>query len=284
MATFTNQATLTYNGISTLSNVVTGEIQEELAILKYAVSRTYNDDNPITYIISIVNSGTNDYTNITLTDNLGEYTAGTATVVPLTYQTDTVNQYINGVLSAIPTVTSTNPLTMTGINVPAGGNTIVAYSATPNEYAPLSTTGEITNTATISGGGLAAPLSSFDSLTPVQEPELSIIKSANPTVVPENGTITYTFTISNTGNTEASTDDNVVVSDLFNPILDISSVTLNGTALPLTTGYLYNETTGQFSTVAGQIVVPAATFTQDPTTGVITTTPGQATLIVTGTI
>ena len=48
--------------------------------------------------------------------------------------------------------------------------------------------------------------------------------------------------------------------------------------------YTYNETNGSFATVAGQITVPAATFTQDAVTGIITTTPGTATVTVTGTI
>jgi hypothetical protein len=34
----------------------------------------------------------------------------------------------------------------------------------------------------------------------------------------------------------------------------------------------------------GQILVPAATYTQDPLTGEYSVTPGIATLIVTGTI
>lgn len=284
MATFTNQATLTYNGISTLSNIVTGEILEELDIIKYAVSRTYNGQDLVTYVISLRNTGTNDYNGITLTDNLGQYQSGAINVTPLDYQANTVNQFVNGVLVAEPTVTGTNPLTLTGINVPAGGNTTITYSGRPNSFTQLSPTSELTNTVTVSGGGLAAPISAFDSITPELAPNLNITKSANPTVVPENGTLTYTFVINNTGNTAATAADNVVVSDVFNPILDISSVTLNGTPLPATTGYTYDANTGNFSTVAGQITVPPATFTQDPATGAITTTPGQATLVVTGTI
>lgn len=284
MATFTNQATLTYNGITALSNIVTGEILEELAITKYATKRTYNSNDIVTYLVSIVNTGTTDYTNLTLTDDLGAYTVGTTTVTPLDYIPGTINQLNNGVLVAEPTVTSQNPLTITGVNVPAGGNTTVSYSARPNEFTPLETTSQLTNTVTATGAGLTEPISSFDVIEPENAPDLSITKSANPTTVSENGTITYTFVINNNGNTQASPADNVVVSDLFNPILTISSVTLDGTPLAQTTGYNYDTATGQFSTVAGQITVPPATYTQDPNTGVITTTPGQTTLVVTGTV
>ena len=53
--------------------------------------------------------------------------------------------------------------------------------------------------------------------------------------------------------------------------------------MPVTTFYTYDETTGLFQTVPGQITVPAATFTQS-TTGEYTVTPGIATVTVTGTI
>ena len=42
--------------------------------------------------------------------------------------------------------------------------------------------------------------------------------------------------------------------------------------------------TGQFATNAGQITVPAATYTRDPVTGAVVIQPGVSTLTVTGTI
>ena len=51
-----------------------------------------------------------------------------------------------------------------------------------------------------------------------------------------------------------------------------------------TTDYTYNADTGDFATVAGAITVPAATYTQDPTTGAYSVTPGSAILTVTGTV
>ena len=115
-------------------------------------------------------------------------------------------------------------------------------------------------------------------------PDLSITKSVSPSVVAENGQITYTFLIENYGNTEASEGDNVIITDTFNPILSGITVTYNGKTWTAPNSYTYDETTGRFATVAGQITVPVATFTQDQTTGIITTTPGTATVTVTGTI
>ena len=101
--------------------------------------------------------------------------------------------------------------------------------------------------------------------------------------VTENGQITYTFVISNTGNTEAAATDNVVVTDTFDPLLRNIAVTYNGTAWTEGTNYTYNAATGVFTTQAGQITVPAASFSQNAD-GTFAVTPGTATLVITGTV
>lgn len=284
MPTFTNQATLYYNNNVTTSNIVTGELLEVLSATKTAVTESYGFNDTITYVISIVNSGTSPYTNLTVTDNLGEYLLGETELVPLTYEDGTLLYYVNGVLQATPTVTSTVPLTVSGINVPAGGNALLVYSATVNEFAPLDATGTIENTVTISGAGIAAPIVATETVNATAEPILNITKALTPTAIVGNGPLTYTFTISNTGNTEAIATDNIVVTDVFDPALNIQSVTLNGVALVLGTDYTYDAATGAFATVAGRITVPAATYTQDPATGIIVVEPGVSVLTVTGTV
>ena len=77
--------------------------------------------------------------------------------------------------------------------------------------------------------------------------------------------------------------DNIVVTDTFDPILDPITVAFNGTAWTAGVNYTYSTTTGVFSTVAGEITVPAATYTQNPD-GTWTITPGISTLTVTGTV
>ena len=59
MAQFTNQAQLRYGNSVTNSNIAVGEILEVLSISKTAVKNTYHPGGTVTYIISIVNSGTN---------------------------------------------------------------------------------------------------------------------------------------------------------------------------------------------------------------------------------
>ena len=85
-------------------------------------------------------------------------------------------------------------------------------------------------------------------------------------------------------NTAITSVDDVTVSDDFAPAIDLTSVIFNGNAWVLTTDYTYDETTGEFATVPGRIPVPAATYSQNPTTGVWTVTPGVSTLVITGTI
>ena len=284
MPTFTNQATLYYNNNVITSNVVSGELLEVLSATKTAVTESYGANDTVTYVISILNSGTTPYNNLTVTDNLGEYLLGETELVPLTYDDGSLLYYVNGVLQATPTVTSTVPLTISGINVPAGGNALLVYSATVNEFAPLNTGASIVNTVTVNGGGITAPIVATETINTSNVPILTITKALSPTSVVGNGPLTYTFTISNTGNTDAIATDNVIVTDIFDPALTIQSVTLNGEALVLGTDYTYDEATGTFATVAGRITVPAATYTQDPTTGIVVVEPGVTVLTVTGTV
>ena len=214
MASFTNFATLSYNGGTTNSNIVTGEILEALTAVKTAVSANYSAGDRITYALSLVNTGTAAITDYTVTDNLGGYTVGANTVYPLAYNAGTVRYYINGVLQTAPTVTAGPPLTVTGLTVPAGGSAVLIYETTATPVAPLATGSSITNTATITGGGLTTPITAQATVETANSADLTISKALSPTTVTENGQITYTFVISNTGNTEATALVTQVVSNM----------------------------------------------------------------------
>mgnify|MGYP002673382663 CR=1 FL=1 len=243
MAIFTNQAQLRYGNAVANSNVAVGEILEVLAATKTAVRKTYGQNDRVTYVVSIVNSGNTAMTGLTVADDLGAYAFGTDTLVPLTYVADTVRYYSNGILQTTP----------------------------------------ITNTVTVSGGGIT-PVTAKETVIAESGPKLTITKSVSPVPVTENGTLTYTFLIQNTGNTAALAATGAVVTDTFDPVLSNLAVSYNGTAWSDPANYSYNATTGTFATQEGQITVPAATFTQDATTGEWTVTPGAGTLTVTGTI
>ncbi len=284
MATFSNQATLTYRGGATSSNIVTGEILETLSVTKTAVGGSYRPGDTVTYAVSLVNSGASALSGVTLTDDLGAYPFGTGTLTPLSYEDGSLLYYANGVLQATPAVTAGPPLSISGITVPAGGNAVLVYAATLNEFAPLGADGSIVNTVTATGGGLLEPVTASESITPIAEAVLSITKALSPTSVTENGEITYSFLIANSGNTAAVATDDLTVTDTFNPILSNITVTLDGVTLAEGTDYTYDEATGVFTTTQSRITVPAATVTQDPATGAYTTVPGTALLTVTGTV
>ncbi|MBQ1279063.1 MAG: DUF11 domain-containing protein [Clostridia bacterium] len=282
MAIFTNYATLTYNGNSVNSNVVTGEIQEALTINKTALTETYTQGDTVTYVVNVINSGGAVYNGLMLTDDLGAYAVGGQTVYPLTYRDGSVRYFVDGEPMAAPTVADTQPLTVTGLTIPAGAIATLVYQADVNEFAPLMTGGEITNTVTLSGTGVT-PITAEETITVTAGPRLTITKALSPTVVTENGQLTYTFTIQNFGNAPVTEETGAVLTDTFDPALDLVSVTFNGTEWSAPLNYNYVATDGLFTTVAGAITVDAATYTQNPD-GSYTVTPGVSTLVIVGNI
>jgi uncharacterized repeat protein (TIGR01451 family) len=282
MAIFTNQATLSYRNGSVSSNVVTGEIVEALSATKNALTETYSAGDTVTYVVAVFNSGAAAMNNVSLTDDLGAYTFGAGTVVPLTYVTGSTAYYLDGVLQPDPTVESGADLRISGITVPAGGNALIIYQARINEFAPLGVDGEIINTVTVICGNESVTAS--DTINALASPMLTITKALEPATVTENGQLTYTLTVQNYGNTEAVATDDLAITDTFDPILSNVSVLYNGVAWAEGNEYNYNEATGLFATVPGNITVPAATYSQDAVTGEWNVVPGTSTVVVTGTV
>lgn len=285
MAQFTNQATLSYNGMTVSSNIVTGEITQVLELQKKAVIDSYRADDTLTYVLTLRNTGTADYTDLTVTDDLGAYAFGGGTLTPLTYTGDPVLYYVGGVLQAAPTVTAGPPLVIRGLRVPAGQSAVLIYRARVNAYANPGAEAQILNTASLTGGGLAEAVTAEETVTAVAEPQLTILKSVSPTSVAENGELLYTFILQNTGTAPADAGAALTVTDTFNPILRTPlTVTLNGDVWPQEGNYTYSAATGEFATVAGRITVPAAAYTQNPATGIWSVTPGTSTLTVSGSL
>ena len=282
MPIFSNQAFLSYRNSVTGSNVVTGELRDALLVTKTAVREVYTADGRITYAVSLVNTGGVSLSDLTLTDTLGAYPFGGGEVVPLDYVEDSLRYYVNGALRPSPTVAGLSPLILTGISVPAGGDAMVIYETRVNGFAPLGTDGSITNTVTVTGDGLVAPLTAVEVVNAEQTALLTITKGIDPLLVTDGDILTYTFTVQNFGNEATVATDDVTVTDTFDPVLSDITVTLDG--VPLTQGvdYTYDPVTGLFSTVAGRVAVPAAVYTQDPVTGLWSVTPGEARLVVTG--
>ena len=284
MAIFSNQATLTYGGNTTNSNIAFGEILDVVAATKTAIEGVYTPGQLVSYVVTLRNTGNAALTNLTITDDLGAYEFAGNTRYPLTYEAGSAAFFVDGVPQAAPAVTAGPPLVITGINLPSGSDGVLVYQARANEFADPAVGGTIVNTVTVTGNGINEPITATETVDAATEAELTISKSITPTQVVDNDRVTYTFVIQNTGNEAVVATDNAAITDTFDPILTDLVVTFNGAAWTEGVQYNYDEATGLFTTVPGQILVPAATYTQDPVTGAYTGTPGIATLIVTGTI
>jgi len=284
MAIFSNQATLTYNGNTTNSNIAYGEILDVLVATKTAIEGTYTPGELVTYVVTLRNTGNAALAGLTVTDDLGGYLVGATTVYPLTYEAGSAAAFVNGVPQAAPAVTAGPPLVVTGLTIPAGGDLVLVYQARANAYADPTAQGTIVNTVAVTGDGLGTPITATETVNAETAPALSISKSISPAQVVDNDRVTYTFVIQNSGNEAIVATDDAIITDTFDPILTNLAVTYNGEVWTEGVQYTYDEATGLFSTLPGAVTVPAATYTQDPVTGVYTGTPGMATLVVTGTI
>ena len=287
MAAFTNQASLSYGNKTVSSNIVTGQVVQTLSVTKTALPNSYQIGDTITYVVTLVNSGATSFDDLTLTDNLGAYLVGASdprtTVYPLTYVDGSLRAFLKGApQGSTPTVNAGPPLVLSDVSVPANSDLVLVYQARLADTASPETGGSVVNTVTLTGDDLSEDLTATATINAATGPNLIINKSVTPSSVVENGQITYTFTIQNLGNTATAGD--VVLTDVFTPILSNLSVNFDGT--PWTDGnqYNYTQANGTFTTTAGQISVPAATYNQDPDTGVWTPTPGVSVLTVTGTV
>ena len=160
---------------------------------------------------------------------------------------------------------------------------LLIYETTVTNYAPLGLEASITNRAVVTGGGLSSPVAAEETINMELRADLSISKAVCPAVVAENGQLTYTFAIENTGSLAAGAADEAVLTDTFDPKLDPIAVTFNGTLWTEGVQYTYDPDSGRFATLAGRITVPAASYTQNAD-GTWTVKPGVSVLTVTGTV
>jgi uncharacterized repeat protein (TIGR01451 family) len=283
-----NQATLTFNYAGTtetaLSNVASTTLLEPLNAAKNSLESEYRLGDEITYIISMVNTGQTTMTNIQIVDDLGTYTiAGPISVTPLTYL-GPAKLYRNGIyVGEITATTDAHSVTFPVGTLATGVCANVIYKAVVNEYALLEAEEEskITNTGTLTATGLNDPVT-FDKTIAVEEyADVEIIKCMSPNPVTDGGLLTYKFTITNSGNTEAT---DIVLTDVFNPAPTSISVTLDDVTVD-PSNYTYEN--GTLTLPTGEdytISVPKATFEQDPATGEVTITPSSVVIVVSGTI
>ncbi|MBQ9988334.1 MAG: DUF11 domain-containing protein [Clostridia bacterium] len=280
--TITNQATLNfeYNGQQgqAVSNIATATLTEPLTVSKNSVEQAYRAGDTLTFAVNFINSGTAALNNVTVTDDLG---AGTAAAAPFTFVSPAL-LFIDGVYNGPITPTQTESgLSFTIPTLAAGSNAQILYTVDTNEYTPLSGGSQIINTVTVTADGLATPVTDSNTVTVDEYANVVITKNMAPANVVDGSTITYTFTISNYGNTEAT---NIVLSDAFTPAPMPISVQVDGVLIPATE---YSYVDGVLTLPEGgtyTLSLPPATITQDAETGAVTITPSSTVITVTGTL
>lgn len=287
MPSIENFATVSYTsgGITEtkVSNVAEISVESAVGFTKTSVGNTYSDNAILTYILTVTNSSGSELLGSTITDDLGTYAFGTMELTPLNYVSPAV-LLVNGQdVSAQLTVDDSTPgsLIFTVPSIPAGATANIIYKAQINDYAPLAVDSSIVNTSSFESTSECADTSASATVSVSNAANISIIKQMCPNPVICGDTITYTIKIYNYGNTAA---ENVVLTDDFNPAPANITVSRDGTLL-LGSDYTYtNGTLTVPSSTATPITVPAASFTQDPATGLISITPSVVEYTITGTI
>lgn len=215
-----NQANITYDytgaasSESAESNSVATTLLDEYSMIaaKTALSSNFRPGDNITYAIRLENNGRGDLYNLQITDNLGS----TTTSKPLTFSNAIL--YVNNNPTAItPTTNADNSITF---QVPSpfssGDVAILVYNANVNRELS-SDVSSITNTAAITanGGSATGPAVTVDpdvsaTVNVTNYAQLFISKQSDKDTITSGDSLTYTFTINNTGNQQAN---NVVLTD-----------------------------------------------------------------------
>jgi len=276
-------AAYTYAGAgapaSAVSNTVSTTLLDEYAITsnKDALKETFRAGENLAYVVRATNTGLSSLYNITVTDDLG----GLGT--PLSYIDESARAYIDGVNVPVQVSTSGDALVLTAQGpLATGESAIFVYMVRVDEALDVDED-TIVNTAavTANGGSPTGPTITADptataTVTRESYAELSVLKAADQATVASGDTLTYTFTLTNTG---SETAENVVLTDTFPQNFTVTGITV--TTDGVTTVYPASDYTVDASNTltlpnasGAPITVPAAA---DSGAGVTTVT-------VTGTV
>ena len=281
-----NQASIRYNysgaGTGTaVSNTVTTNLLDRytLAATKTPLSSTFRPGENVTYVIRVENNGSGDLYNVTIADDLG---GGADT--PLVYNPASLRAYVDSIPVTISPVVQGGTLTaVLPAPLPAGTAAILVYTAQVRPDVDF-TLQSITNTVavTANGGSAAGPAvtvtpSPTATLLRDSYAEVTLYKEADKQSVMAGEPLTYTFTMTNTGNQAAGA---VTLTDTLPAGFAVTQVTVDsgaGTVVLPSTGYTVDTTTNT-------ITIPSATGTPIQVAAATAAAPGVTTVTVTGTV
>lgn len=286
MATIENFATVTYTSLGVretqVSNIAEIELDSSFDFSKTALGETYSENSPVTYVLSVTNNASSAISNIVITDDLGTFEYDSTELTPLSFNQPAL-LLINGQDFTAQLNTDTSVESSVKFSFPtlaAGATANIIYTATPNQFAPLSCGSTITNTAEVISDTACANGTADATVSILCGADVEVVKSMCPNPIICGETVTYTIRIYNYGNISA---ENVQLTDTFTPAPTNISVYRNGVSLPATS---YDYTDGTLVVPAGDAdldTVPAATFTRNES-GEVIVTPGVVEYVITGTI
>ncbi len=271
-----NKATISYlyDGITdtqdATSNVASTTLADACSVIvtKTPLTASFRPGDNVSYVLRIENTGSAALSGVTVTDDLA--------VGELVYALNSLVVYVNNTLTPItPTAAGTSLSFTLPANLASGEVVIAAYSARTN-----STASTITNTATVTGTGLnpaACQLSEAASstITAANFADLSIYKESSAATVTSGDALTYTFTIMNSGNSQAT---NVTLTDDLPDEFEIDTVTVTSEGVSKT----YTVDEFDLEETTNTITLPNATGTQITVPQATTEGPGITTVIITG--
>lgn len=221
-----NRASLNYtygeNTGSVKSNTTNTVLLDEytISIVKTPIVTPIEAGDDVYYILSLENTGAGALYNPKVTDDLG---TGTSETAPLGYVDGSAKFYYNGdTVSGTATLTDSKLTLSSTVILQPGEKLNIVYAASTqlNQAEDIVNTAVATaNSGTATGAEVTAEASATISFT--ASANIVILKSANSESVVSGDTLTYTFTLINTGNSAA---DSVTLTDELPPEFTVNSV------------------------------------------------------------
>lgn len=263
------------------SNTVTTNLLDQytIAATKTPLTATFRPGENITYILRVENSGSGDLYNVTVTDDLG----GGGTNAPLVYQAGSLRAFVDNDPVAVAPTAQAGTLTATLPGpLAAGEAALMVYTAQVRPDAPFGLS-SITNTASVTANGGSATGAAV-TVTPsptatvlrAAYADVAIYKEADKQNVTAGEALTYTFTLTNTGNQAAEA---VTLTDTLPAGFRVTQVTVSSggsTAVLPDTGYTMSAD--------NTITIPNASGTPIQVAAATAAAPGVTVVSVTGTV
>ena len=250
--------------------------QYTMSAAKETLTPEISSGNNAAFYVLVENTGVGTLSGISIEDDLGMM-AG-ASSAPLSYVENSAVFMKNGeVITGTATTGAAGVTFDTAAELATGDSLTVMYLAEVDEAATV----PITNTATVTANTTAVEkesviASASATVTPTAFADISVFKAADPDTVVSGDTLTYTFTLMNTGYEAA---DAVTFTDAFPAgfnITDVSYTVDNMTTPVDPADYTVSGNTLTLPAAGSSLVIGVAAATE--------TGPGTTVITVTGTI